>query len=222
MSPKRESVSARVVVIGHPRAACDALARALAANGGDDLDVWGCFDSEASLNSADAPQSADVAVVLAPPSEVHRYLLALAEPRPTFLKAIVLCARPEDEDLVRWARTGIAGLAVGDPSLKDLPETLLSLARGALICDQGVAAALLQHISTIPQRAVTGGSGRNKLTRREREVAELICDGLSNKDIARVLVISMPTVKAHVHSILAKLNLNRRTDLIIGNTKGPI
>jgi DNA-binding NarL/FixJ family response regulator len=48
------------------------------------------------------------------------------------------------------------------------------------------------------------------LTVREREIAELIEQGLSNKEIAERLTIGLPTVKNHVHNILTKLKATRR------------
>jgi DNA-binding NarL/FixJ family response regulator len=55
--------------------------------------------------------------------------------------------------------------------------------------------------------------GLAALTCRERQVSELIIQGLSNKEIAASLGIAMPTVKTHVHHILAKLSLHRRSEL---------
>ena len=51
------------------------------------------------------------------------------------------------------------------------------------------------------------------LTAREREIAELIQEGLSNKEIAARLVLELPTVKNHVHNILEKLAVKRRTEV---------
>jgi len=53
----------------------------------------------------------------------------------------------------------------------------------------------------------------NPLTRREREIAELVSDGLTNRAIADRLVLSERTVEGHVRSTLAKLQLNNRTEL---------
>jgi DNA-binding NarL/FixJ family response regulator len=48
------------------------------------------------------------------------------------------------------------------------------------------------------------------LTAREQQILELLDDGLSNKEIAGQLVIGLATVKSHVHSILSKLDVDRR------------
>ncbi|WP_398927453.1 response regulator transcription factor [Streptomyces sp. Ag109_O5-1] len=53
------------------------------------------------------------------------------------------------------------------------------------------------------------------LTKREQEVLVLIADGLSNTEISERLVISMPTVKTHVGSLLAKLHARDRAQLVI-------
>ena len=64
------------------------------------------------------------------------------------------------------------------------------------------------------------GTARNPLspapalTRREREAAELIATGLSDKEIARRLNISLATAKLHVHNLLGKLNVQRRGQVV--------
>jgi DNA-binding NarL/FixJ family response regulator len=65
----------------------------------------------------------------------------------------------------------------------------------------------LFRIDAPPQEA---GLDRS-LTRRESDVLQLIGRGLSNKEIARELVISVSTVKHHVHNLLDKLQLQRRS-----------
>jgi DNA-binding NarL/FixJ family response regulator len=59
--------------------------------------------------------------------------------------------------------------------------------------------------------AIAGGAGSGpQLTSREREIAVLIEEGLSNKEIARRLCIELATVKNHVHHILEKMQVRRR------------
>ena len=54
----------------------------------------------------------------------------------------------------------------------------------------------------------------SSLTVRERQVVQLIAEGLSNKEIATRLGIEVATVKNHVHNILEKLDVNRRSDAV--------
>ncbi|MEZ4715157.1 MAG: helix-turn-helix transcriptional regulator [Caldilineaceae bacterium] len=51
-----------------------------------------------------------------------------------------------------------------------------------------------------------------ELTPREREILELISQGLTNQEIADALVIELGTVKNHVHNVLSKLHVNSRKD----------
>ncbi|RSM63874.1 LuxR family transcriptional regulator [Kibdelosporangium aridum] len=95
--------------------------------------------------------------------------------------------------------------------------------RGAdLDLDQAVAYALGEKPEpTTPTLAGTGTAGTS-LTRRERQVAELVAEGLSNKDIAARLVIAQRTAEGHVARILTKLGFTTRTQLaawVINNKK---
>jgi DNA-binding NarL/FixJ family response regulator len=53
-----------------------------------------------------------------------------------------------------------------------------------------------------------------RLTRREREVAQLACEGRSNKEIAEDACLSLQTVKKHLHSVFRKLQVPSRTRLV--------
>ncbi len=68
---------------------------------------------------------------------------------------------------------------------------------------------LSRRLSVLASERDHGAHGLS-LTDREREIVELLDQGLSNKEIAQRLAIRLPTVKNHVHSILEKLNVHRR------------
>jgi DNA-binding CsgD family transcriptional regulator len=57
--------------------------------------------------------------------------------------------------------------------------------------------------------------GIARLTRREREVAQLACEGRSNKEIAQNACLSLPTVKKHLHSVFRKLAVPSRSRLVL-------
>jgi two-component system nitrate/nitrite response regulator NarL len=70
----------------------------------------------------------------------------------------------------------------------------------------------------LPLHERHGGNVRRlpeTLTERQRQVAALVCDGLSNKLIARTLNVSEGTIKSHMHAIFGKLRLQSRLALIV-------
>jgi RNA polymerase sigma factor (sigma-70 family) len=69
--------------------------------------------------------------------------------------------------------------------------------------------AFLQAIEDV-RSASELGSELERLTQREREVLELVAQGMTNKDIARALVITTNTVKRHLKAVFAKLKVHTR------------
>jgi DNA-binding CsgD family transcriptional regulator len=86
--------------------------------------------------------------------------------------------------------------------------------RGAeLDLDQGIAYALGEKPAPVTPAATATDTASTPLTQREQQVAELVAQGLSNKDIAARLVIAQRTAEGHVERILAKLGFTTRTQL---------
>lgn len=123
-------------------------------------------------------------------------------------------------DILRCAEAGAAGYVTEEASLDDLAAAITCIARGELLCSPRVAAKLFGHLSE-------GGKGTpdflesRTLTCREREVYDCIRQGDSNKEIARRLNIAEPTVKNHVHHLLAKLAVSSRAQAAARSTRGP-
>jgi len=128
------------------------------------------------------------------------------------LRVVAFAVRETEDDIVAWAEAGMIGYIPGTAPLADLVRLLMDIHSGEQVCSRRVAAALLRRIAL----SATRGNGRYTtflvpgLTERERLVAELLRTGLSNKEIARRLSISLATAKSHVHSLLGKLNVRRR------------
>jgi DNA-binding NarL/FixJ family response regulator len=124
---------------------------------------------------------------------------------------VVAFGVPMEEHLVvGCAEAGAAALIEADATLDDLTASICRVARRELSCTPRVAATLLRYFSS---RTLREGMDKCCLTRREREIAEMVAAGLSNKEIALRLCIALPTVKIHVHNVLAKLRVRRRTDV---------
>lgn len=115
---------------------------------------------------------------------------------------------PEDAaSVIAWAEAGVAGYAPPGTSLDELANSVQLVAAGWAACTPTAAAILLQRVA----RGSSGPTAPHDLTLREVQIAELLAANLSNKEIARTLSISLPTVKNHVHSILKKLQVDRRS-----------
>jgi two-component system, NarL family, nitrate/nitrite response regulator NarL len=126
---------------------------------------------------------------------------------------VVIGVTEEDREVAAWAEAGIAGYVSREQSLRDLIAAIRTAECGELLCSPRVAGALLRHVGALRRRvAADGPSGQ--LTAREVQIIDLIEQGLSNKEIAQRLWIEVPTVKNHVHHILAKLQVKRRGEAV--------
>jgi len=125
---------------------------------------------------------------------------------------VVALALPEEQEVVACAEAGVAGFVPREASLAELVAAVQGAARDEAVVPPRAAAALLRRIALLAA-ASTGLAGGPELTRREAEIAMLIDDGKSNKEIAVGLGIEVATVKNHVHHILEKLKLHRRGEV---------
>jgi two-component system nitrate/nitrite response regulator NarL len=135
---------------------------------------------------------------------------AIGEARPK-AKVVALAVPDTEADVIACAEAGACGYVPRDGTLDDLESVVENVARGEIHCSPRIAASLLRRVGALAAE-LRGPSPNSMLTAREMEVAELLDQGLSNKEIAQRLSIAVPTVKNHVHRILGKLHVRRRTE----------
>ena len=132
------------------------------------------------------------------------------------MRIVAFAVRETEDDIVAWAEAGVIGYIPSTAALADFVRLVRDIHRGEQDCSGQVAFGLLRRIALSANR----GNRRYTtflvpgLTDRERLVAELLRSGLSNKEIARRLSISLGTTKSHVHSLLGKLNVRRRKQVV--------
>jgi two-component system, NarL family, nitrate/nitrite response regulator NarL len=180
----------------------------------DDIDVVGV--------AATAPEAARVLLGMEHAADVILFDMTQPESAPAVrwlidevpdAKVFAVAVPASEREVVACAELGVVGLVTADASLNELVASLEATARGEMRCTPAVAAALLHRVTARARAA--GRSPLPVLTQREGEIGVLIADGLSNKQIARRLSIALPTVRNHVHSILAKLGVHSRTEAAV-------
>lgn len=124
----------------------------------------------------------------------------------------------QEVDLISWAQAGVVGYIPNTASWADLARLIKDIDNGEQPCSGRVAAGPLRWIAVVtasPNNDCDVAPQAPALTPREQQAAELIGTGLSDKEIARSLNISLATTKSHVHSLLGKLNAQRRSQVIV-------
>ncbi len=129
---------------------------------------------------------------------------------------VVALAVPEAEDeVIAYAEAGASAYVMREAGLDALVATVESVARGELRCSARTAGMLLRRVRMLAaDRAPREPAADVHLTRRERDILELLVEGLSNKQIGARLCIQLPTVKNHVHHVLEKLEVSRRAEAV--------
>ena len=142
-------------------------------------------------------------------------VLALPDPP----RVLVLTTYDVDEYVVEALREGACGYLLKDVE----PDDLVSAVRAACRGDLPLAPSVLRRVvgSYVDRAPTPAAAALERLTERESEVLALLGQGLTNAEIAAHLVVSVPTTKTHVASILAKLGLRDRVQAaILANRTG--
>jgi len=129
-------------------------------------------------------------------------------------KIILMDLLPVHEDIVEFVNVGVSGFIMKDATLDDLVTTIRSVAQGVHVLPPQMTSTLFSQIAKDAiVRGRTEALEAVRLTPREREVIDLIAEGLSNKEIALRLDIATDTVKSHVRNVMEKLMLHTRLQI---------
>lgn len=123
------------------------------------------------------------------------------------VQVVILSSYHEDEQIIPAMRAGAISYLLKDIGPVEMVDAVRKAAAGQIVLSSQVASHILKALAGSPVSDDPLGS----LSDRELEILKLIADGQSNAAIADTLFISEKTVKSHVRSILAKLQLTDRT-----------
>lgn len=165
----------------------------------------------ASVVDAADKMAADI-VLLSMTSRHKIDLLRVAREAFPQAKVIVVgVAEDDDEGIIACAEAGAAGYHLRTDSLFELLNVISRIAVGESACPPQVSTTLLRHLTLIATER-RAGPVKLDLTAREMQILRMLEMGLSNRDIADRLCISLHTVKNHVHAVLSKLGVNTRAE----------
>jgi DNA-binding NarL/FixJ family response regulator len=128
---------------------------------------------------------------------------------------VMVGMEPMEENFLLAVREGAAGFVLREASAAEVLSAIRAVAAGEAVCPPCFSAILFHYASqqlAIRQNLQT--RSRCELSRRERQLVELICWGFTNKEIASRLHLSEHTVKNHVHSILHKTGAPDRISIV--------
>jgi two-component system, NarL family, nitrate/nitrite response regulator NarL len=197
----------RVLILAEFSVHREALAGSLGGDGRIDVEV--AVDLEEALAALEEVRPQIVLVDMPMPAGANA-VRALVSAAPQAKVVAVEVSSEAESDVIALAEAGAAGYVTREASTEDLVAAVEAASRGEVLCSPGIAGTLLRRVGTLA-RERRPEPIEGPLTARELDVLCLIEEGRSNKEIARALSIELPTVKNHVHSILEKLDVHRRT-----------
>jgi len=134
-------------------------------------------------------------------------------------RVIVVTGRKDPRFIEEALRCGAKGVFQREGPVQEIPMAIRKVTNGGVWLEQNAAERVLEQALSkrkAPERAELQIAS---LTSREREVLELVCQGLRNKKITDRLHISLATVSHHLTSIYRKLEVTDRTSLVIYSAK---
>lgn len=176
-----------------------------------DFEVVGeCADGKTALTRIDALRPDVVLLDMVMPGLDGMGVLHTLRQREDATAVIVLTSFPADDRAMDAVRAGAASYLSKTIAVDRMVEAVRAAATGGSVFEPDVAAMLVRNV-----RAGDGTGPLARLSARERDVLAALSRGRSNREIARALSLGEQTVKSYVSSILAKLNLQDRTQAAI-------
>jgi RNA polymerase sigma factor (sigma-70 family) len=130
-------------------------------------------------------------------------------------RVMILTTFEDDSYILGALRAGASGFLLKRSSPENLIAAIHTVAAGEALLSPSVTQRLIDHVARHPVIAEGANPQLDELTPREREVLELIAQGLSNREIAAELTVEETTVKSHVKRVLMKLQARDRVQAVI-------
>jgi DNA-binding NarL/FixJ family response regulator len=130
-------------------------------------------------------------------------------------RVLILTTFEQDDYVFGALRAGASGFLLKRTRPEELVAAVRTIAAGDSLLSPSVTRRVIDRMAQQPMPELADRAKLGELTRREREVFELVARGLSNREIARELVVEQSTIRTHVKRILMKLDLRDRVQIVI-------
>jgi len=130
-------------------------------------------------------------------------------------RAVVLLDHPERALVVDAFRSGARGVFSRAESLNELCKCISSVHQGQIWANSKEMEYILEELAASKRLRVVDARGKQILSKREEEVASLVADGLTNREVADQLHLSEFTIKNYIFKIFEKLGISTRVELVL-------
>jgi DNA-binding NarL/FixJ family response regulator len=130
-------------------------------------------------------------------------------------KVLILTTFEQDDYIFGALRAGASGFMLKRTRPEELIAAVHTIAAGDSLLSPSVTRRVIDRTAQQPTPNLADQGKLEELTPREREVLALVARGLSNREIARALVVEESTIRSHIRRILLKLGLRDRVQIVI-------
>ena len=186
------------------------------------------FESKAFIDEIFEAASAEDAIELVKNTHVDAVIMDLGLPNMNGIdatkeikninkdiKIIILTSHSTEQEVLDSIKAGASAYCSKDINPDRLADTVLSVIEGAVWFDPKISNVVLKALSENNKKQNLNIDDSYNLTDREKEVLEYICEGLNNGEISKILDVSINTIKVHVSSIIQKLGVEDRTQVVV-------
>ena len=153
--------------------------------------------------------------IIMPEMSGIKVLPAIREKSPK-TKALMLTVAKDEAMILKALKAGAKGYLSKDVSISDLIKAIQTVHQGELWVERKLMARFVEGEAIAdPKGEDRSWKTKEGLTPKEQEVLRFLTKGITNKEIAKALLISEKTVSSHLNSIFKKLNVNRRLQAIL-------
>jgi RNA polymerase sigma factor (sigma-70 family) len=131
------------------------------------------------------------------------------------IAVLVLTAYDSDQYIFAFLEAGAAGYLLKDVQVDELVQAIRAVHAGESMLHPAIARKVINRFGQPEQEAKTVHIALDQLTEREVEVLKLAAKGMSNREIAEELIISVRTVQTHLTNIFNKMGVGSRTEAVV-------